>query len=435
MRLIARQGHPLPGSSSSNPLWLIDPRDSDDRRYGYSLSNAGVLLQAMHGTGDYGVGAWYLPTAGNPVPIAFSGQTIPDGDLIFDWITADQLSDSGRALLSASLHASATDANVAAYSHWAFSPSEGLQPVARSGLAAPGTPPPTVFDSLYFHRTMNERGDVIVVGTVAPSVDRMTVTSSSSGDPQGIWAGRTIDDLQLIARSWPDDPRFGHFTSPAINEQGDVAFVSGFKVWLFRNGSISSIVESGQMAPGMTPPQPFHNFGPAIVSDSGKVVFGATTVGDEAAHGGFGIWEYANGELRPIAARSIAAPMLDGRLFSAAEIESLVMNDAGQIVFDAQLSGGHRGLFAQDVEGNLHTIALRGDALEVADGDSREIDFAHTAGINNRGEVVFYASFTDGSQGIFVSDAVAIPEPKSVVLLVVALAYGFIARTCSRRCQ
>lgn len=31
--------------------------------------------------------------------------------------------------------------------------------------------------------------------------------------------------------------------------------------------------------------------------------------------------------------------------------------------------------------------------------------------MNDRGQIVFQAEFTDGTQGIFISNAVAVPEP------------------------
>ncbi len=88
-------------------------------------------------------------------------------------------------------------------------------------------------------------------------------------------------------------------------------------------------------------------------------------------------------------------------------------------------------------------IAREGDLLDVEDGpgtDFRTIsrllffDFSNTgngdgraSSFNDLGQLVFSASFTDGTQGIFVSDLVAIPEPTSVVLGAIGL-FGLLAR-------
>ena len=77
-----------------------------------------------------------------------------------------------------------------------------------------------------------------------------------------------------------------------------------------------------------------------------------------------------------------------------------------------------RGIWATDTSGALQLIARTGDQLEVAPGDFRtisDLDFVaatgngdgRQSGFNNFGQLVFWASFTDGSQGVFVSNVVA----------------------------
>ncbi|MEZ6072461.1 MAG: PEP-CTERM sorting domain-containing protein [Pirellulales bacterium] len=48
---------------------------------------------------------------------------------------------------------------------------------------------------------------------------------------------------------------------------------------------------------------------------------------------------------------------------------------------------------------------------------------------NDRGQVAFGATFTDGTSGIFVSNAVAVPEPASLMLFAVG------ATLLRRRCR
>jgi hypothetical protein len=101
------------------------------------------------------------------------------------------------------------------------------------------------------------------------------------------------------------------------------------------------------------------------------------------------------------------------------------LNSAGQIAFRAELIGdgvdssNDRGIWATDANGDLQLIARTGDQLEVAPGDSRtlaELDFVSVSNnsdgrrsaFNNVGQLAFWASFTDGSQGVFVSNKVAI---------------------------
>jgi hypothetical protein len=79
----------------------------------------------------------------------------------------------------------------------------------------------------------------------------------------------------------------------------------------------------------------------------------------------------------------------------------------------------------------LHLIAREGDPLEVAPGDIRvmaEFDPIRTmysasanedgrrSSFNDQGQIALTIGFTDGSSGIFVFDAVAVPEPTAALL-------------------
>jgi hypothetical protein len=397
------------------------------------LSNAGVLLQALVDDGRT-KGVWFLPTSGDAVPIAFTGQSTQDGDLSFSDLSAQRISDSGRSLFTAALTRPSDPWNVAAYSYWTYSQAEGRRLLARSGIAAPGMPPPVVFDTLGSGNAMDRSGKVAFVAEIAPSPDRMTVTQSSSGDPQGLWVGSNLDDLALIAASTdvaPDGFTFGSFGAPHVNDRGDAAFFAGNRTWLYRAGEVQLLARSGQTAPGTTPPQTFLNVRPAGLSAAGKLALAGTTLGDDVVRGGFGIWEHDGAELRAVAVPRMSAPTNDGAVFTGTDLEFLSINDAGQIAFQATVTGGvggngRGGVFAQDRLGNLHAVVLAGDELLVREGDARVVFGVRGTAINGLGQVLFQAAFTDGSQGIFVSDVVAVPEPSSLAmltsLLVVALA-------------
>jgi len=50
------------------------------------------------------------------------------------------------------------------------------------------------------------------------------------------------------------------------------------------------------------------------------------------------------------------------------------------------------------------------------------------SGLNSRGQIAFWARFNDGTQGIFVSDRVAVPEPSTLGLIVVGIASLLVRR-------
>ena len=114
----------------------------------------------------------------------------------------------------------------------------------------------------------------------------------------------------------------------------------------------------------------------------------------------------------------------------------------GQVAFEGHLTGpgidssNSDGIWAQDASGILQMVVREGDLFDVSNDpgapDMRTIAFIHfsgntgleegqSGGFNDLGQVAFYASFTDGSAGAFVTEvSVTIPEPSSVLLVVTA---------------
>ena len=119
------------------------------------------------------------------------------------------------------------------------------------------------------------------------------------------------------------------------------------------------------------------------------------------------------------------------------------LNSAGQTAFIADLSDGGAGIWATDRTGVLQLIAQRGGSLEVAPGDVRTIDWlafrtgdiyytTFDTGLNDLGQVAFWAQFTDGTGGIFVSNAVAVPEPSTFAFAIGVCMVGAVRRITKR---
>jgi hypothetical protein len=144
---------------------------------------------------------------------------------------------------------------------------------------------------------------------------------------------------------------------------------------------------------------------------------GLTTLNDS------GIWSEGGTGLQLIARENDPAPGVPaGVLFDV--LSAPAMNATGRLVFTADLRGtgvttaNNTGLWAQDDNGALALILREGDAVDVDDGpgiDMRTVsqigfwsdgageDGART-GLNEVGELVFTAAFTDSSTGVFVVD-------------------------------
>jgi hypothetical protein len=148
-----------------------------------------------------------------------------------------------------------------------------------------------------------------------------------------------------------------------------------------------------------------------------------------------GLWTEGGGNgLRLLAREGDQVPDLsDGIHFGEFYFsDSPILNANGQSAFTARLTGvgidssNNMSILAEDMTGNVHLIARTGNLLDVSDDpmnpDMRTIgalsfqtrsgnDDGKASGFNDRGQLAFWARFTDGTEGIFVSNLVAVPEP------------------------
>ncbi len=107
--------------------------------------------------------------------------------------------------------------------------------------------------------------------------------------------------------------------------------------------------------------------------------------------------------------------------FSAAS--GVAINENQQVAFHLQGS-----IVGENIAGELIDVVKSGDVLEVAPGDFRTVNFVGfegNRGLNDAGQVAFTAIFADGSRGVFVSDALLVPEPSGWLLgLMFLLSYA-----------
>jgi hypothetical protein len=231
---------------------------------------------------------------------------------------------------------------------------------------------------------------------------------------------------------------FGNlFISHGFNNAGKIAIegplagnVDGTNdegLWTNVSGSLTLVARKGSQAAGAPTGVNYGTFthsGWPVLNDAGQVAFITELAGTSVnSSNDEGIWLGKPDALALMARRGDPAPgTSNGVRFG--DLDYPTLNSAGQIAFRAALNGSgigssnDRGIWATDLTGILQLIARVGDQLEVTPGDFRmlrDINFSSASGnsdgrpsgFNNIGQLAFWASFTDGSQGVFVSNAVA----------------------------
>ncbi len=126
------------------------------------------------------------------------------------------------------------------------------------------------------------------------------------------------------------------------------------------------------------------------------------------------------------------------------EINDHAVNGFGQVAFAGIVSGvgvnsmNDSGIWVQQRDGTLRLVIREGDSIDVDDGPGLDLrtvavlsatSFVFNSGnedgwpsmFNDAGQLVFQASFVDGSSGVFVSHVGAVvPEPRAIALVWIA---------------
>jgi hypothetical protein len=438
LALVARTGNGAPGAPAGVNF---------DRNYALELFepviNAAGQTAFYGGLNDGTVGLW-SGAAGSLALVARDGAQAPgtpDGvnhsfELFRDYYPdLPKLNDAGKTAFWANLAGSGIN-NTNDWGVWSEA-SGNLGLVARSGSPAPGTPVGVNFDSFFFQTGFNDSGQTAFYAFV----------TGSGVDPTndvGIWSegsGR----LAMVARSGTPAPgtssavNFDAFhMKVTINNAGQTAFqallagdgvdeTNEESVWSEGSGTLALVARSGSPAPGTPSGVNFasfnNSFGPAL-NDAGQTAFRAELAGSGVnSTNNRGVWLDDAGDLT-LAVRTgeAAAGTPVGVRFS--DLSRPALNSAGQLAFRANLAGtgvnasNNLGIWATDQDGVVQLIARKGTLLEVAPSDLRTIsdlglvtDSGNSDGrasaFNNLGQIVFWARFTNGTQGVFVSSAVA----------------------------
>lgn len=322
-----------------------------------------------------------------------------------------------------------------------------LEELARSGAQAPGAPD-GLFLRGYLGTVVNASGQVAgqfwlrTEGDDFPSIDSVYTISNGTLSLELYEGGP--------APGQPAGVEIVSLGNPVINHAGQISFrgaIAGVGVDLSNDrvlysgtpGALSEVAREGEQAPGAAPGAVFEAFSNTTIDASGGITFRVqlTGTGIDGSNNS-GLYTNRSGVLTKIVQEGDDAPGTGNGIQFGSIGSQLMGNASGQIVFSTNVVGSgvdstnDGAIYATDRTGALVLIAREGDLLDV-DNDLLIQDLRTIASVsvlfdsgtedgrpisfNDLGQVAFHASFTDGTEGVFISNIATVPEPGSLLIL------------------
>jgi len=428
LQLVVREGRQVPGE---------DPGVAFGGPYPPSFNNAGQTAWLGGTNAPDGrrldTGVWSEGT-GSTAPVAQLRHQIPgmNPGIVFDQIGARNLiDDSGLSALSASVIGPGVD-DTNNRILWRGAGGNGTV-LARESEHAPGAEAGVNFRD-FIHPHIKGAGHLAIQATLeGPGVD--------STNDTGLWTTDYSGTLKLVARTGSQAPGadpdakfdvFGY--SDELNDLGMIAFraeLTGTNVdstnntglWAHDGEHLRLIAREGDPKPQIGPGVELGELGTGLsINNAGMVGLQSLITGPGVdASNDTALWIADASTLSLVARTGSQAPGVDPGL-QYSSLSSLLVNNAGQMAFNGHLTGpgidgsNDRGIWAK-LGQELELILREGDSFKIAQGDTRIIDtlaFWRDVQFNDQGQLLIYASFTDGSEGLIVAMA---PEPLSGVII------------------
>jgi hypothetical protein len=240
----------------------------------------------------------------------------------------------------------------------------------------------------------------------------------------GVWSGTVGGGPGFVAGTGTNDPGGGGFIdtigAQSISRAGAVAMTgavtSGLDgVWVGTQSQLRRVAFEGESAPGGGT---FSAFSAAILNGVSEAALMAWT------QQGRGIYLEVDGSLELVAREGDPAPGFGTGITFRELWTGPIVNLYGEVAFSATLEGpgitanvNDSTIWMRRRDGSLALVARQGGSLEIEPGISKtvtelffgssrkifSIDNSGATLFNDLGELVFWAAFSDGTKGIFVS--------------------------------
>jgi len=462
LTLVARAGNPAPGTAAGVNFsgFFSEPvlNGAGQTAFRGFLNGPGVDSSNYEGIWSKGGGSGLalVARAGYPAPGTTAGVNFGSPGFGVFTFNPPVLNSAGQAAFYGTLIGSGvTSANDTGI--WSEGSGSGVALVARRGDQAPGMATGVYMDRFY-QLVLNGAGR-------AAFKSELTGPALDVSKNEGIWSEGGGSGLTLVALRGSQAPgtaagvNFSQLSFLTLNGLGQIAFyghldglgvrsTNNTGIWSEGGGSgLALVARKGDPAPGTPAGVNFKGFNVGVMLNSaGKTAFigsligtGVTSLNDR------GIWSEGGGSGQALIARtgSRAPGTTAGVNFSG--FGFVALNGVGQIAFVGALTGAgvtsskDEGIWATGYNGLLRLVVRKGDLLDVSNNplslDLRTIsslkmfygsldEDGRGTSFNDRGQLAFRASFTDGSAGNFVA---TIPNSFTVTILIppIAPATGF----------
>lgn len=324
---------------------------------------------------------------------------------------------------------------------WATDLNNDLVSIARAGQAAPELAG-LVYGDEFSTPVTSTTGDVVYLARL-----RQGVGGVDASNDQGLWIRLAPGETHyLLARRGDSagngsiaSARFETIDPPVVTSEPRVGFRGTMRLGVggvttsndealwsrCPCGALFAEVRESWPAFGYPAGVQFDSFSRPAYSRAGRMMFGARLRGPGISSANDTTIWWAELPIRflTIAIEGTAAPGGNGAAFANFDFGSdfwLSPTLGDQMVFPATLTNGVRGIWVFTPQRGLRCVVKEGDAVEVAQGDTRTITsllprtegYEHDgrrSAVSADGHLAFVATVTGGATGLFVADLPVVP--------------------------
>jgi len=291
-----------------------------------------------------------------------------------------------------------------------------FEPLAVTGLPAPGTPDGVVFDdfgsSSSSYAVINDSGVVAFWGVL----DGEGLDQASDA---GVWISRLPGQVGLLAREGGPAPGFAagttvsYVTAPALNAAGQVAFRGSVLnpdgsgdsgVVIERTpGNLSLLAETWTPLPGMPGAYLWSIVGPSppLLNDAGEIAFLGKLRGERINRDkNESIWgPNASSDVVMLAREGAPPPDIANPFILLVNVRTPVLNNLGQVAFRGfyyTFQGFRAAIFGPNGAVDLGRVVISGQPVPGMGDGAVFTDPGSALRLNDRGQLAFSAGVNGG---------------------------------------